>query len=138
MEHHFIRYHVARGNIVLNYVESKFDLVDVFIKLLAISMFSTIRREVGFCTIKLVFSYMFIFLISLLFLYIFLYNNGEAYLVRKIGKVFRNLNFDKSKCNRMPRKKRNKRKVKCFICNKEGPLPSKWRGSTLHHMGEMI
>ncbi|PKA47126.1 Retrovirus-related Pol polyprotein from transposon TNT 1-94 [Apostasia shenzhenica] len=49
---HFIRYHVARGDIVLEHVGSKANLVDIFTKPLPENEFTNLRRELGMCTIE--------------------------------------------------------------------------------------
>ena len=49
VKHHFIRDHVAKGDIVLNYVESKSNLADIFTKPLPENEFSHLRRELGMC-----------------------------------------------------------------------------------------
>lgn len=49
MIHHFIRDHVARGDIELNYVESKSNLADIFTKPLSEKEFSHLRRELSMC-----------------------------------------------------------------------------------------
>ena len=52
IKHHFIRDHVAKGNIELNYVESKSNLADIFTKPLPEAEFSSLRRQLGLCRIE--------------------------------------------------------------------------------------
>src|SRR4051812_34236268 len=47
IRHHFIRDHVSRGSIVLDYVRTDDQLADIFTKPLADASFSKIRRELG-------------------------------------------------------------------------------------------
>ena len=51
VKHHFIRDHVTRGDIILNYVGSKSNLADIFTKPLPEVEFSFLRRELGMCCI---------------------------------------------------------------------------------------
>ena len=52
VKHHFIRDHVARGDIELLYVESKSNLADIFTKPLPEAEFISIRRELGLCLVE--------------------------------------------------------------------------------------
>ena len=45
--HHFLRDHVQKGDYVLEFVDTKNQLVDIFIKPLPKESFFTIRRELG-------------------------------------------------------------------------------------------
>jgi len=47
IRHHFIRDHVSRGSIALNYIGTDDQLADIFTKPLADAQFSKIRRELG-------------------------------------------------------------------------------------------
>ena len=47
IRHHFIRDHVQKGDIVLEYVDTKSQMADIFTKPLAEEQFSAIRREIG-------------------------------------------------------------------------------------------
>ena len=44
IRHHFIRDHVQKGDIVLEYVDIKHQMADIFTKPLAEKQFSNIRR----------------------------------------------------------------------------------------------
>ncbi|XP_074574593.1 secreted RxLR effector protein 161-like [Curcuma longa] len=52
IKHHFIRDHVARGDIELNYIESKSNLADIFTKPLPENEFTNIRRGLGICFVE--------------------------------------------------------------------------------------
>ena len=52
VKHHFVRDHVAKGDIVLNYVESKSNLADIFTKPLPELEFSALRRQIGMCWVE--------------------------------------------------------------------------------------
>ena len=45
--HYFIKDHVQKGDIVLEYVDIKSQMADIFIKPLAEDEFNVIRREIG-------------------------------------------------------------------------------------------
>ena len=47
IRHHFIRDHVQKGDIVLEFVDTKHQLADIFTKPLSEDQFSYIRRELG-------------------------------------------------------------------------------------------
>ena len=47
IRHHFLRDHVQKGDCVLEFVDTKNQLVDIFIKPLPKESFFTIRRELG-------------------------------------------------------------------------------------------
>ena len=52
IKHHFVRDHVAKGDIELNYVESKSNLADIFTKPLPELEFSSLRRQIGICWVE--------------------------------------------------------------------------------------
>ena len=47
IRHHFLRDHIQRGEIVLDFVSTEFQLADIFTKPLSDERFSFIRRELG-------------------------------------------------------------------------------------------
>ena len=47
IRHHFIRDHVQKGDIVLDFIDTKHQLADIFTKPLSKDQFSYIRRELG-------------------------------------------------------------------------------------------
>ena len=47
IRHHFIRDHVLKGDVVLEFVDTKSQLADIFTKPLNKDYFYTIRRELG-------------------------------------------------------------------------------------------
>ena len=47
IRHHFLRDHIQRGEIVLDFVSTEFQLADIFTKPLNDERFSFIRRELG-------------------------------------------------------------------------------------------
>ena len=47
IRHHFIRDHVQKGNIALEFIETKFQLADIFTEPLDENKFIFIRRELG-------------------------------------------------------------------------------------------
>ena len=47
IRHHFIRDHVQKDDIVLEYVDTKHQMADSFTKPLAEEQFSNIQREIG-------------------------------------------------------------------------------------------
>ena len=47
IRHHFLRDHVLKGDCVLEFVDTKNQLVDIFTKPLPKDSFYTIRRELG-------------------------------------------------------------------------------------------
>ena len=47
IRHHFIRDHVKKGDIVLEYVDTKHQMDNICTKPLAEEQFSNIRREIG-------------------------------------------------------------------------------------------
>ena len=52
VKHHFIREHVANGNIKLEYIKSKSNLADIFTKPLPEAEFSQLRRKLGMCLVE--------------------------------------------------------------------------------------
>ena len=47
IRHHFLRDHAQKGNITLEFVSTKDQLVDIFTKPLSEEQFSDIRRQLG-------------------------------------------------------------------------------------------
>ena len=47
IKHHFIRDHIQKGDIALEFIQTEFQLVDIFIKLINENGFVFIRRELG-------------------------------------------------------------------------------------------
>ena len=47
IRHHFIRDHVNNQNVILEFINTKHQLVDIFIKPLSEEQFDFIRRELG-------------------------------------------------------------------------------------------
>ena len=47
IRHHFIRDHVQKGDIALEFIETEFQLADIFTKPLDENRFIFIRRELG-------------------------------------------------------------------------------------------
>ena len=47
IRHYFIRYHVEKGDVVIKFVDTLHELVDIFTKLLDKDRFCTIRGELS-------------------------------------------------------------------------------------------
>ena len=45
--HHFIRYHVEKGNVTLSFIPTQNQLADIFTKLLSLDRFAYRRMELG-------------------------------------------------------------------------------------------
>ena len=52
VRHHFIRDHVQKGDVVLEYIATEKQLADIFTKPLVEDRFCTIRRELGILDIS--------------------------------------------------------------------------------------
>lgn len=52
VKYHFIRDHVTRWDIVLDYIEIKSNLADIFIKSLPKAEFNTLRQQLGMCLVE--------------------------------------------------------------------------------------
>jgi len=48
IRHHFLRDHISKRNCVTEYVDTKHQLVDIFIKPLAKDIFYELRRDLGY------------------------------------------------------------------------------------------
>ncbi|KAL8104040.1 hypothetical protein AgCh_028318 [Apium graveolens] len=51
VHHHFLRDNAAKGKIELVFVPTEYQLADIFTKPLGEARFSTIRRELGMCSV---------------------------------------------------------------------------------------
>lgn len=49
VKYHFIRHHMAWGNITIDYVDSKSNLTNILTKPLLEAEFNTLRRGLGMC-----------------------------------------------------------------------------------------
>ena len=47
IRHHFLRDHISKGNCVIDYVDTKHQLADIFTKPLAKDRFYELRRDLG-------------------------------------------------------------------------------------------
>ena len=49
VRYHFIRDHVANGNIDISFIDTNNQLADIFTKALSEERFTSLRRELGMC-----------------------------------------------------------------------------------------
>ena len=52
IRHHFLRDHVERKDFELKFIETTQQIADIFTKLLSEDRFTTLRRELGICSLK--------------------------------------------------------------------------------------
>ena len=51
VRHHFIRDHVASGNLEISFIDTNGQLADIFTKALPEERFTSLRRELGMCNL---------------------------------------------------------------------------------------
>jgi hypothetical protein len=49
LRYHFLRDHVAKGDIVMKYIDTEMRLIDIFIKPLDATYFASLWGELGVC-----------------------------------------------------------------------------------------